>query len=216
MVPLLFLAFTAAAPTPPDPPLPAEVRALIDRLNEPSAEARSAAITELRLLARRVDASGAKRVRHGEPAEPKVKGLVPYLIRASKDEAEWNRILALHALADTLDPAATDAIRNALKDKSALVRLNAACLLTEFQDAAGLPEMKAALARIRKNQEDAGPFGAEQLLASFERITGKSFGEIPMNPILLSNTRAIAATEERYKELLDAWAEWWEWQPGKK
>ncbi len=216
MVPLVLVAFTVAAPIPPEPPLPPEVRALVDKLNEPSAETRLVAICELRRLAGRVQVSGARRDRRGEPAEPKVKGLVPYLIRASKDEAEWNRILALHALADTLDPTATDAIRKALEDKSALVRLNAACLLTEFQDASGLAEMKAALARIRKDHESAGPFGVEQLLASFERITGKSFGEIPMNPILLSDTRAIAATNERYKQLLSAWAEWWEWQPGKK
>ena len=55
----------------------------------------------------------------------------------------------------------------------------------------------------------------QRLLASFQRITGKSFGKIPMNPILLSDTRTIAASEKRYRELLDAWAQWWAWEPGK-
>jgi len=51
------------------------------------------------------------------------------------------------------------------------------------------------------------------LLASLERITGKSFGEIPMNPHLCSDTTKIAEYEQRYGELLRIWAQWWAWEP---
>ena len=59
----------------------------------------------------------------------------------------------------------------------------------------------------------ARQFDVERLLASFERITGKGFGPIPPNPIISSDTRVIAASEARYRELLDTWAAWWDWQP---
>jgi HEAT repeat protein len=162
-----------------------------------------------------VDVSGGQRVRRGVEFAPEVSGLVPHLVKAAADKVEANRLLALHALADTLDPAAVTALRGALKDDSDMVRLNAACLLTEFQDAAGLDEMKRALARFGEKPDLARAFEVERLLASFQRITGKSFGKIPMNPLLLSDTRTIAATEKRYRELLDAWAQWWAWEPGK-
>ena len=96
-----------------------------------------------------------------------------------------------------------------------MVRFTAACLLTEFKDASGLDEMKKALARFRGKPESAGPFDVEKLLASFERITGKSFGEIPANPSLSSDSGVVAASEKRYRELLDTWAAWWAWEPGK-
>jgi hypothetical protein len=216
MIPLSLVALMVAAPTPPEPPFPDEVKALIGKLSEPSAEARLVAIQELRLLARCCDISGGQRVRRGDSFAPKVRGLVPYLVRAAGDDVEINRVTALYALADTLDPAAIAAIRERVKDKSASVRLTAACLLTEFQDASGLAEMKAALERFRADPKSAGPFDVEHLLASLERITGKSFGEIPANPWILSDTVKIAASEARYKELLDTWAAWWDWQPGKK
>ena len=214
MIPMSFL-FLAAAPVPADPPFPEDVQILLRKLNEPAAEARSEAIQQLRLLARRADIAGGQRVRRGEEFAPKVKGLVPYLIRAAGDESEQNRVSALHALADTLDPAAVTAIRERLKDKSEAVRFQAACLLTEFKDAAGLEEMKKALKRFRADEKAAGPFDVERLLASLERVTGKSFGEIPANPLISSDTRVIAASEKRYRELLDTWAAWWDWKPGK-
>ena len=108
-----------------------------------------------------------------------------------------------------------DAIRGRLKDESPMIRFHAACLLTEFQDASGLGELKAALKRFRDQPDAAGVFDRERLLASFERITGKSFGEIPMNPHLHSDSRKAAAAEGRYRELLAAWAAWWDWTPPK-
>jgi hypothetical protein len=211
------LVLASAAPVPADPPFSPEVEALLKKLNEPDAEKRREAINELRMLARRVSVSGGRRERRGEEVAPKVKGLVPHLARAAaSDEDEWNRKFALYALADTLDPAAVVAIRERLKDKAESVRFLAACLLTEFKDAAGLDEMKKGLSRLRARPDAVSSFDTELLLASFERITGKSFGPIPPNPLILSDLKAIAASEKQYAELLDAWAAWWDWKPPAK
>jgi HEAT repeat protein len=218
LVPMGSTSGRIAAPVPADPPFSEEVLTLLSKLNESDADKRQEAIHQLRLLARRVDVAGAKRERRGQEHAPKVKGLVPHLIRAAGDEAEANRTLALYALADTLDPAAVVAIRERLqKDKSEAVRFNAACLLTEFKDVSGLDELKSALARLRGGKPDTlGSFDIERLLASFERATGKSFGPIPMNPLIASDTRVIEASLKKYQELLDAWAAWWDWKPPAK
>jgi HEAT repeat protein len=215
MLALSLAACLAAAPVPADPPFPADVQALLRDLGDPAAEVRGRALHELRLRARRVDVFGGQRVRRGEEFAPRVPGLVPYLVKAAGDEAEGNRVLALYALADTLDPAAVAAVRGRLKDKSPAVRFQAACLLTEFKDAGGLDEMKAALKRFRADPKAAGPFDVERLLASLQRLTGKGFGPIPPNPFISSDTRVIAASEARYRELLDTWAAWWDWEPGR-
>ena len=204
-----------AAPVPPDPPFSDEVQALLKKLDDPDAAVRQGSVVQLRLLARRADIAGGKRERRGPEFAPKVKGLVPYLVRASEDKVEANRVVALYALADTLDAAAVPAIRARLKDESEAVRFKAACFLTEFKDAAGLDELKKALARFRKDPKSGGMFDVEQLLASLERITGKSFGEIPVNPSITSDSDVAAASAKRYRELLDTWAAWWAWEPGK-
>jgi hypothetical protein len=67
--------------------------------------------------------------------------------------------------------------------------------------------------RLPRKPTSAGSFDAERLLSSFQRITGKSFGEIPMNPFITSDSRAAAAATQRYRELLDTWAAWWDWMP---
>jgi HEAT repeat protein len=203
------------AEVPAARPFPPKVRAIIRDLGDKDPETRLAAIGKLRLLARRADVAGAQRVRRGGEFDPEVPGLVPHLVRAAGDKVEANRLAALHALADTLDPAAVPPLRAALKDDREAVRLAAACLLTEFNDTSGLAEMKRALARFREKPDAAGPFEVERLLASLQRATGKSFGRIPMNPVLASDSRVAAASEKRYRELLDAWAAWWAWEPGK-
>lgn len=215
MFSISLVAFALSAPIPVDPSLPEEAKVLVEQLNQPTAKTRLEAIHKLRLLARRAEIRGGQRTRRGEEFSPKVPGLVPYLIRAVNDEAEPNRIGVLYALADTLDPAAVPAIRERLKDKSESVRFTAACLLTEFKDASGLDELKAALPRLRANKQANGPFQVELLLASFQRITGKRFGEIPMNWLLLSDSRKAAESEARSRELLDTWATWWDWKPAK-
>jgi hypothetical protein len=189
---------------------------LCELLKDPDEKVRWQAIHGLRMMARRTDRSGGKRVQRGPDCDPKVQGLVPYLISAANDKEESNRVCALYALADTREPSAVSELRNRLKDPSEKVRLYAACFLTEYRDAAGLPEMRGALDRLRRTR----PVNlldyywqAERLLASFERITGKSFGPIPLNPNLCSDGRQIAKIEIRYRILLDTWAEWWAWEP---
>ena len=146
--------------------------------------------------------------------EPKVAGLVPYLISVANDPAERNRINVLYALADSRDSLAVAELRNALKDPSEKVRLYAACFLTEYQDATGLFEMQRALGRLCTEPDDELDYyrQAEMLLASYERITGKSFGQIPMNPSLLSDGRRMEQIRKTYKALLNNWSQWWSWQ----
>ena len=173
----------------------------------------------LRNLSRRVERGGGKRVQSGSVHEPKVPGLVPWLIEAANDPSERVRTFALYGLADSLDPAAVADLKKHLKGSSQTVRFYAACFLTEFQDASGLSEMREALARLRKagemRRENMLEYWhqAEMLLASFERITGKSFGEIPLNPTLSS---VAGAGVREYHELMDTWAAWWDWRPEPK
>ena len=182
-------------------------------LKDPDEQVRWQAIHGLRMIARRTDRTGGQRIHRGADFAAKVEGLVPYLISAASDKSEGNRVCALYALADTRDPSAVLEIRNLLKDPSERVRLYAACFLTEYEDAAGLPEMRAALDRLRKvTPKDNLHYylNAEMLLASFERVTGKSFGRIPLNPDLCSVGNGEG---ERYNALLDTWAKWWAWAP---
>ena len=149
---------------------------------------------------------------------PKVEGLVPYLVLAASDASEENRIAALFALADTREPAAVTEIRNRLNDDAENVRFFAACFLTEYQDASGLHELRSALERLEKTSDpESIGFGyyrqAGFLIASLERLLGKSFGPIPMDPHLLSDGRHAEHTKKRFKELIDIWSQWWAWQP---
>ena len=197
--------------------LPAEAKALVAALDDPDEAVRGRAIHQLRLLARRVDVMGGQRLQRGAEFEPKVPGLVPVLIRASTDKAESNRLSALFALADTRDPAAVAAIRERLKDDSQRVRFTAGCFLTEFADASGLVELKQAIKRFRANpNEVTNEMDTERLLASLARITGKSFGEIPMNPMLMSDSHKAAQARARYMQLLETWDAWWDWMPPAK
>ncbi|NIP51601.1 MAG: hypothetical protein GWN67_06445 [Phycisphaerae bacterium] len=190
-------------------------------LRDPDDGVRWQAIHGLRKMARRTDRSGGKRIQRRPDFEPKVQGLVPYLISAANDKAERNRVSALYALADSRDPSAVSEMRNRLKDHSEKVRLYAACFLTEYQDAAGLSEMRKALSRCRSidvkrlavELDYSYYHEVELLLASLERITGKSFGPIPLNPTLCSDLGKMRDIKKRYKALLDTWAEWWAWEP---
>jgi len=151
---------------------------------------------------------------------PKVEGLVPYLVKAANDDVAANRVCALYVLADSRDPLAVLELRNRLEDPSPKVRLYAACFLTEYQDVSGLDIMLQALDRLCGMDPDENPeqdfnyyANAEQLLASFERITGKSLGRIPMNPTLIGSSTSAEYASERYKTLLATWAQWWAWRP---
>ena len=178
---------------------------------------RASAVHGLRMMARCTDRGGGKRIQRRPDFEPEVRGLVPYLISAASDKAERVRVSALWALADSRDPAAVAMLRDRLQDPSREVRFHAACFLTEFQDASGLPEMRKALDYLRTTfPENRWKYylEAEMLLASFERITGKSFGAIPMNPSLCSLFDTIEDSKRRFGSLLDAWSKWWDWEPG--
>lgn len=211
--------------------------------------ARTSAVHGLRAMSKRADRPGGKRVQRGPEAEPKVRGLAPYLISAANDKSENVRFAALFALADSRDPLAVAELKNQLKGKNEKIRLYAACFLTEYQDGSGLPEMRKALNRLRekdntwvemtlgslgmtekslgnmprkalsslkgKNPKDAFDYywQVEILLASFERITGKSLGKIPLNPLLSSSSDGAENAKKQYKELLDAWVVWWKQQP---
>jgi hypothetical protein len=192
---------------------------LCELLDDPDATVRRQAIGCLRLMARRVDRFGGQRQQRGAEFAPQVDGLVPHLIRAAADTPAMNREAALFALADTLDPLAVAELRKKVNDENERVRFTAACLLTEFQDASGLGELKKAVERYRGQDPAArdgfgDSFAVERLLASLERITGKSFGVLPrLNPVLNSNSFSAEASQRRYKELLEAWAAWWAWKP---
>ncbi len=194
------------------------VALLCELLTDHDEKIRCEAIRGLHGMARRTERIGGKRIQRKPDFAPKVGGLVPYLISAASDKVDSNRIVALYALADTREPLAVSELRKKLKDPSVLVRSLAACLLTEYQDATGLPEMRNALDRLRSINTPLALdmlyyHEAERLLSSFERIIGKSFGRIPLNPILCSDTRQIQNIKKQYNILLDTWAEWWAWEP---
>ncbi len=133
------------------------------------------------------------------------------MIAAARDESETIRMFAVYALADTLDPAAIKELRRKVNDMSRKVRLKAACLLTEFDDSYGLPEMKRALHRLRKESVSqlAHNFESEILLASFERITGKSFGPIPSSSVPSSNRNTLIHNANLTRAHLAKWAAYW-------
>ena len=221
---------------------------LVKLLDDPNDVVRQGAIQNLRILSQRTDRSGPRRMqrepnpaprvdgeraarqrtvepkdeRNEPPVEfaPKVEGLVPHLIAAANDDVELNRVSVLYALADTRDPRAVAELRARLEDPSEKVRLYAACFLTEYQDASGLSEMQAALARLsRPNPEENSDFMLDYysqagiLLASFERITGRSFGLIPMSPYYSSSFEQSSQYARQYRTLVAAWAQWWAWEP---
>jgi hypothetical protein len=203
-----------AAAEAAEPPDSEKAAVAIRQLDSPDEKVRAEAVGKLRLLARRVERNGGQRVQRGEAFAPKVPGLLPELIKAAHDPAQQVRAVAAYALADTQEPLATATLRELLDDPNERVRLSAACLLTEFHDATGLPELKKAVQKFQKSTSNLDRYlDGEKVLVSLERITTKSFGPIPMNPMLLSDSRKVAPTEQRYQELFDAWVSWWEWTP---
>jgi HEAT repeats len=206
-----------AAAEAAEPPDSEKAAVAIRQLDNPDEKVRAEAVGKLRLLARRVEPNGGQRVQIGDAFAPKVPGLLPELIKAAHDPAPQVRAVAAYALADTQEPLATVTLRELLDDPEARVRLSAACLLTEFHDAAGLPELKRAVEKFQKSTSDLDRYlDGEKVLASLERITTKSFGSVPMNPMLLSDSRKIGPVKQQYQDLFDAWVQWWDWTPPAK
>jgi HEAT repeat protein len=200
-----------------DFPSKASADLLVRSLADPSAHVRRNAVHILRLFSRKVDRIGGKREQRAAWANPKVEGLVPHLIKAADDPDETNRTSCLYALADTLDPTAVDRIRTALRDASDAVRMTAACMLSEFNDSSGIEELKAALPRVRAApaHDAMRLMNAERIVTSMERLTGKSFGRLPMNPMLMSDSTKAADARREYDRVMSAWAAWWDWEPRK-
>jgi len=197
---------------------PASAAMLTEWLKDPAEDVRWQAVHGLRLMARRTDRVGGKRTVQRSDHPAKVEGLAPALISAANDPSEKVRVNAMYALADARDPQATQELRKHLRDPSREVRLHAACFLTEFQDTSGLPELSQALGRLQTSdpEQDIRYYSeAEMLSASLERITGKTWGEIPMNPGLSSNTQEIEALRDRYRKLVAAWSEFLSSDEGK-
>lgn len=189
---------------------------LAELLKDPDERVRATVVHGLRLISRRTDRSGGKRIPRGPDHAPKVEGLVPHLLCGAGDISPRVRLMALFALADAREPKAAAELRQRLQDPSREVRWHAACFLTEFQDASGLPELKESLRTLNHtgaSQEISFYSEAEMVLASLERITGKSFGDIPMDPGLSSNLSDAARSRDRYALLLRTWADWWDWSP---
>jgi HEAT repeat protein len=199
-----------------DFPSQAAADVCVAALQDKSSLVRHTALVCLRLFSRKVDMMAGERVQRGPRMPAKVDGLVPHLLKAADDPDPGNRGFFLYCLADTLDPDVVPRLRAALKDPDARVRLDAAYLLTEFNDASGLPEMGLALNRVRaqiKAKDDMRFMEAGRLIASFTRVTGKSFGRPPGNPILSSDTRQAADLADENDRLIEKWGEWWDAQP---
>ena len=189
---------------------------LTEFLHDPNEEVRCKVIQGLRLMAARFHRGGVKIPNQPADRPAKVDGLVPTLIVAAKDPSPNVRGLAAFALADARDPRATQQIRELLRDSSPGVRFNAAYLLTEFRDASGLGELKARLQRLNKAVPADFDYGsAEMVFAALERITGRSFGEIPLNPGLCSDASNVPRLQEEYLKLLKAWSDYTLKRPAK-
>jgi HEAT repeat protein len=179
-VALVTCLFVPPAPVSAEPPLPADAEALVKALNDADAAKRLAAIRSLGFKSQTVRRTAGTRDQICKPFDAAVPGLVPHLVRALEmDASDENRAELVTALADTRAPEAVAALRKGLGDKSATVRLAAACALTEFDDATGIAEMKKGLARLRASADwpAVGAYEVQRLLAAFERVTGKSMGE---------------------------------------
>ncbi|MGD0100745.1 MAG: hypothetical protein ABSC60_10410 [Acidobacteriota bacterium] len=106
---------------------------------------------------------------------------------------------------DPLAVSAVDMLQGRLKnDESSQVRFEAACALAEFYDFSGKEELKKAIPAMHSL---AGP-ALGRAVSAIEKISGKTFGPVPLDPILASDTRAIPALRDQRQALLDKLAEW--------
>jgi len=113
--------------------------------------------------------------------------------------------------------ALRDVWRKQLKTGDKATRFEAACSLAACRDVSGLPELKRALERFQTEAAKASfadYYNLKRLVIAFEQLTGKSFGELPPDPFILSDLAAAEKVKRRWQEVLDAWAKWWAWEPG--
>ena len=116
----------------------------------------------------------------------------------------------------TVREGTVSALRGQLTDPSEEVRFDVAYRLAELKDATALPELREALARFRSKMDEhnfSDYSKLKRLVLAFEHITGKNFGSTPPDPEILSSLKAADEAVNRWKNLLDTWAQWWAWQP---
>lgn len=197
---------------------PGSADIVIPYLYDADVGVRLQALKAIRLMASRIRRAGVVNVSREPEFPPAVDGLLPLIVEAAQDEDARIRGLALWALADTREPEAADELRRHLQDPNAGLRFQSACLLAEFGDDSGLPELGRALDRISRDRaETAGTFyaDAQHLFVSLERVTGVSMGAVPMVPWLASSFVRMEQLREEYDALLEAWVRWWADRDGK-
>lgn len=183
-------------------------------MSDPEPKVRLNAVLGLRWPSSRITRSGLKNVPEKPWRDPAVKGLVPFVAAAVGDDDNLVRRTAIVALADTREDEAMAFLRQCLDHQDQSVRLDTAYYLSEVNDETGLPVLVEALRAILADPGGRDRIGfyfdAEKILLAFERLTGESLGEIPMNPHLYSSSEAGKSAAESYENLLSAWGAYWE------
>lgn len=185
---------------------------LAELLDDDDVLIRRTAIQGLHRMTRRTDHFGPQRQVRQRNLHPAVTGLFPELVKAAQDKDKWVRMTAIHAIADSRNPAAVSALRERLKDAAPEVQFRAACLLAEFGDDAGLEVIGRRLQQLKAdgNRDAVGYYpDAAMLAAALMRLSGQDFGKIPMNPHLCSDTREIPRLKLQYDDLIQACSKWW-------
>ena len=112
------------------------------------------------------------------------------------------------------DFSAVMGYRKKLESGNEEERTDAACKLAEYGDASGLAELKKRLGSYGGGK-DRRSYGeceeVSQLISALERVTGKSFGELPPHGVI--NMEIAEKAARGYEWLVKAWLEWWEWKP---
>jgi hypothetical protein len=106
---------------------------------------------------------------------------------------------------DPLVVSAVGMLQGRLKDDaSSQVRFEAACALAEFYDFSGKEELKKAIPAMHNM---VGP-ALGRAVSAIEKISGKTFGPVPLDPWFSGDQTAIPALREQRQALLDKLAEW--------
>jgi HEAT repeat protein len=192
---------------------------LVDALDDPDPDIRRVAVQGLRRFASRIERRGVVDVPLDAQFPPQIEGLVSHLIVAAQDDDPDVRSLALWALADSKEAVAADEIRRHLEDADRRVRFQAACLLSEFGDNAGLPLLGDSLLQAARDEKARGGLfitDIECLLASLARLEPDGPGSPPMNPLLASSMVRGKELSAEYAALLSDWASWWEEHHGRE
>jgi hypothetical protein len=186
---------------------PAGTKALLALLSDPDNEFRTAAIHGL--------TAGIMRHENDGDIDQVFSALIK---QAPSEQFEGSRsriCMVMSYLAGKVAPgvrkanplavSAVGMLQGRLKDdESPQVRFEAACALAEFDDFSGKEELKKVVPAM---DSFAGP-ALGRAVSAIEKISGKTFGSVPLDPILASDTRTIPALRDQRQALLDKLAEW--------